>query len=346
MHSNLDVLRAVAVLSVVGSHLLRQFGVAGIGAITEWEIGRIGVLMFFVHTSLVLMYSMERMPLQWSDVLTFYTRRAFRIYPLAIVCVLAVLLLRIPGMPWHAPETPTIAQILSNLTLTQNLFYQGDLQGPLWSLPVEVQMYLMLPLLYFAVRRFGLRGVAVAGIAAVLLGAIVEARGMARLSMLTFAPCFVSGVLAYALEKRLTRIAPAWLWTVALAAAPVLFLGRRNKLASGGWLFCAALGAAIPLFRDLSARWISVPAQTIAKYSYGIYLAHCPVIWLAFVLLKDQPMPVQWVTFALGVSAVPVACFHWIESPMIAFGIRLPGLWLHKVASVRTWTPGSTVASK
>lgn len=323
MRSNLDVLRAIAVLSVLVSHLLRQFGVAAIGPVTEWEIGRIGVLMFFVHTSLVLMYSMERMRLQWSDVLTFYARRAFRIYPLAVVCVLAVLVFRIPGMPWHAPATPTAAEILSNLTLTQNLLSQRDLQGPLWSLPVEVQMYLVLPVLYFAVRRFGLRGVAVAGIAAVLFGAIAEARGMSRLSVLTFAPCFVSGVMAYAIGKRLPRIAPAWLWFAALAAAPVLFLGRGSKLASGGWLFCAALGAAIPLFRDLSARWITVPALTIAKYSYGIYLAHCPVIWLAFVVLKDQPMPLQCAVFALCVAAIPAACYRWIESPAMRYGASL-----------------------
>jgi peptidoglycan/LPS O-acetylase OafA/YrhL len=55
--ANLDVLRATAVLMVFCHHLLEY------GYFSERRVsglGQFGVLIFFVHTSLVLMMSMER----------------------------------------------------------------------------------------------------------------------------------------------------------------------------------------------------------------------------------------------------------------------------------------------
>src|SRR5665213_2328994 len=58
--SNLDLLRSIAVLLVLLNHVLSIFQVdAGIGTL-PWMLGRVGVLMFFVHTSFVLMLSLER----------------------------------------------------------------------------------------------------------------------------------------------------------------------------------------------------------------------------------------------------------------------------------------------
>ena len=94
---NLDILRAIAVLTVVVDHLIPTFGFRGyviphtVSELTL-HIGQSGVLAFFVHTSLVLMYSLERIPApsHWAQAWRFYVRHAFRIYPLAIVCVIIV----------------------------------------------------------------------------------------------------------------------------------------------------------------------------------------------------------------------------------------------------------------
>ena len=62
---NLDILRAVAVLTVVVDHLVPTLRFHGyevprsVQSLTL-HIGHAGVLAFFVHTSLVLMYSLER----------------------------------------------------------------------------------------------------------------------------------------------------------------------------------------------------------------------------------------------------------------------------------------------
>ena len=57
--------------------------------------------MFFVHTALVLMWSLDRRP----HILDFYIRRIFRIYPLAIFAVLCALLVRPREAATLAPFT-------------------------------------------------------------------------------------------------------------------------------------------------------------------------------------------------------------------------------------------------
>jgi peptidoglycan/LPS O-acetylase OafA/YrhL len=78
--ANLDLLRSVAVLLVLVSHIPVALGHAD----GRWGVvtlaGRYGVLMFFIHTSLVLMMSLERSERQGPALIRrFYIRRAFRI---------------------------------------------------------------------------------------------------------------------------------------------------------------------------------------------------------------------------------------------------------------------------
>ncbi len=159
---NLDLLRAVAVLFVFGAHLILTLtpGHHVYDAVhTPWvallyTLGNIGVLLFFVHTSLVLMLSLERTR-QPSLFVNFYIRRFFRIYPLSIFCILIVLLLRIPWVPELAFKQPGWRDVMSNLLLVQNLTHANDIISPLWTLPLEVQMYAVLPLIFVLVRWKG-----------------------------------------------------------------------------------------------------------------------------------------------------------------------------------------------
>jgi peptidoglycan/LPS O-acetylase OafA/YrhL len=86
---------------------------------------------------------------------TFYVRRLFRIYPLAVVTVAVVFAIHISPLSWgNVPVVPpTAGNILSNLFLVQNLTKAPSVTGPLWSLPYEVQMYVVLPFLYLIARR-------------------------------------------------------------------------------------------------------------------------------------------------------------------------------------------------
>jgi len=119
-----------------------------------WYLGRMGVLLFFVLTSLVLLQSLERSALAGrSDALAFYLRRACRIYPLAVACVVAVVAFRIPATAWaERYDAPSIATLASNLALTMNLPYSPRVLSVLWTLPLELQMYLFLPAIHVLLR--------------------------------------------------------------------------------------------------------------------------------------------------------------------------------------------------
>src|SRR5271168_3671117 len=93
---NLDFLRSMAVLMVLADHLTRHFHLDRLGPLEFANLGIFGVLLFFVHTSLVLMHSMRRSGLNGIDLAKeFYIRRFFRIYPLSIVTILAAVALHL-----------------------------------------------------------------------------------------------------------------------------------------------------------------------------------------------------------------------------------------------------------
>src|SRR2546423_12188612 len=105
--ANLDFLRAVAVLLVLAQHLCRRMHVEHVGWAPTTSLGLFGVLLFFVHTSLVLMYSLERRGLQGTLLLKdFYTRRIFRIYPLSILAVATALALHLASDIEGPPACP------------------------------------------------------------------------------------------------------------------------------------------------------------------------------------------------------------------------------------------------
>ena len=89
--ANLDLLRSFAVTLVVGFHLAKFFNFKFAG-LRITDFGLLGVMLFFVHTTLVLMFSLERQSMRpaASLFIPFMVRRCFRIYPLALAVVLFV----------------------------------------------------------------------------------------------------------------------------------------------------------------------------------------------------------------------------------------------------------------
>jgi peptidoglycan/LPS O-acetylase OafA/YrhL len=326
--ANLDLLRSVAVLLVVGSHAAFFLGHAGIAG-QVYQVGRLGVLLFFIHTSLVLMMSLERLEKTGAAHLVrrFYIRRAFRIYPLAIVAVLAVVVLRIPAeFNAAAFSSPSATQLWSNLLLIQNVNGAGSLIVPLWSLPYEVQMYLVLPFLYMLGKWIRAPWAILAiGIGAWLAGHLLERRGMPPL--LDYTPWFCMGVAAF--FRRPTRRLSGRLWVTALALMLagdfllVAVLSRDYWAAYVQWLLGISFCLVLPMFRDLAAPVANRVFHLIAKYSYGIYLSHHPILWGAFIGLAAEPVWVRAGLAVLLLVAIPVILYHTLENPFIRLGMWL-----------------------
>ncbi len=329
--TNLDALRAIAVLLVLGDHVLETIAATRGGSYDPyvWYLGRLGVLLFFVHTCFVLMASMERLNSSgWSLARTFYIRRAFRIYPLAALCIVIVVSFGIPALPWLQFKSPAPLDLASNFLLTMNLTDSPEVLTPLWSLPLEVQMYLALPAIFLL--TLGARHVPrIAGIYVLsLAAALVLPQITSIFKVAAFAPCFMAGVVAYALCKRWQPRLPAWTWLPFLAALIGLYIGIEEATPGTHHVLlqaaiCLALGLAIPLFRQSRAAALNRAAHLVAKYSYGIYLFHCVALWVAYYAVRPES-PLMQALLALGLLvALSVASFHLLESPAIRLGARL-----------------------
>ncbi len=311
--ANLDLLRAMAVLMVFCHHILEY------GYFSERRVsglGQFGVLIFFVHTSLVLMMSMERN----SGALNFYIRRFFRIYPLSMLVVGLVTVLRIPSNPAREYASLGAFHLLSNLALTMNLTRSPMALAPLWSLPIEMQMYITLPLLFLVTRTaHSFRNLMLVW-AALLPLAWFQPFMSGPHNLLRFAPCFVPGIIAYVLLGRWKPKLPWFVWPPVVLAAYAAYqlLDPRGT----GWVECLALGLAVPFFKEVQVPVVRRVAAAIAKYSYGIYLFHLIAIYYCF----DYMIGPTWIRVAasMGLTAVAaVVSYHLLEEPLIEYGRRL-----------------------
>ncbi len=330
--TNLDLLRSFAVLLVFCVHLYDiQTGKGGVWDFA-WHLGQLGVLMFFVHTSLVLMWSLERSRLQgWRMFVSFYIRRAFRLYPLSAVCVLFAYCFDLRWAP---------VNLWQNLTLTQNLFFTSKpvfppTLTPLWSLPLEVEMYTILPLLFLTFRNRPVKYLVVTWSISVA-AAFVQPELGDRFLILRFVPCFLGGVIAWRLvrERERARLS-AWLWPLAIVTSSIIWMAATRRYSPLNIsAFGLSLGLAIPLFREIQWGAAISASRIVARYSYGIYLTHFPI--MVFVLsdpryprfkvihqlppLEHYARPVDAALVVVLTAVSSWALYHLIENPGIQLG--------------------------
>ena len=327
------MLRAYAVLVVAGSHLYRFCGFAPRYSVFVANLGVGGVLVFFVHTALVLLLSMQRMrPNRLA--LSFYIRRAFRIYPLCWVAIGLVLATgltdadhqKILQMGWRG--------VAAGALLLQNVFRYPNIEMPLWSLPWEVQMYLFLPACYLILVRYHRKSAPLA----MWAGATLVAIACTSLSIprafhaSIFPPLFIGGMVAYRLLPGARVKLPSFLWPLAIPALmaarcwllrEVLIDTPRNATVNA--ITCLILGLAIPIFEEVRSGWLGRLAHQIAKYSYGIYLLHVPCLALVFFHLPALWLPLKIGVFLILTGAASALTYHLVESPFIRLGRSIAG---------------------
>jgi peptidoglycan/LPS O-acetylase OafA/YrhL len=143
-NANIDALRAVAVLMVLGRHM---------EAFPLWtKVGWAGVDLFFVLSGFLIAGLLFA---EWKehgsvDVGRFYIRRGFKIYP-AFYFFLAVTIPAAMFWPRLTQHRVTAASAAAEVLFVQNYFV--GVWGHTWSLAVEEHFYLVLPLLLWILHR-------------------------------------------------------------------------------------------------------------------------------------------------------------------------------------------------
>jgi peptidoglycan/LPS O-acetylase OafA/YrhL len=317
---NLDLVRSIAVISVVVEHTLLSLGILKLGPFPIGYLGVMGVMVFFVHTTLVLMWSLERKP----DTLDFYIRRAFRIYPLALVAIALVMIFHAPvagtvSQPFHYAD-PRWRDVAAQATLVPNMFTdKAPIMGVLWSLPYEVEMYVLLPVLFFFLRKnFSVWPLLL------MWTMTVSLTHWSDQNFHNFGVAigyFLPGAMAYVGFSRWKPRLPAWMLPVFLAALWAAFLLHANF--HRGWIACLVLGLSLPLFRQIRTPWLIAASHTIAKYSYGVYLMHPFALVIGLYLWRGHGLGTRLLAEVVPLVVLPVIAYHLIEHPMIGAGARL-----------------------
>lgn len=334
----IDALRGLAALGVFLTHIhaiwlhsARPHGWNATTLVTRIAgYGVTGVDLFIVLSGFCLFYPLTRnahKPNLGFDARTFYRRRALRILPayyLALLLATALILSPklqpyIVAHPIHVTDFLAYAflvQTFSSLTI-------GTINGSFWTIALEAQLYIVFPLLLAIHRRQGLRGVAIAGLAACAAWDLFTRwclwHGYFPLAAVNFDrhfpahwPEFIAGMVAASLVTRPRENQEKWalllmicLAPLCLATLPLHITGIVHSVAWGTVYasLILVLAHAVQRFPQDKFSVLSLLAG-LGTISYSFYLLHQPVVELTAPLVAPLHLPVL---AAFGVSLLVVA---------------------------------------
>ncbi len=343
----IDILRAVAVLLVMGRHVGGKLDLFP----TAWTTGGwVGVDLFFVLSGFLvsgLLFKEHARHGQLS-VKNFLIRRGFKIYPAFWLMLLVSVVLFFLVQKTFKPSA-----ILCEFLFVQN--YGPALWNHTWSLAVEEHFYLFLILLMFALQEIDggqqpFRLVP-AIFTALALGCLLlrwlawqaspifDAKAQFYPTHLRIDSLFCGVLLAYFYHANPTRFmdcARRWRWAllssgVALLAPAFCFeitttsfiytFGFTEFYIASACLLVGMLGIEIP------ANALTKAIAYIGSHSYSIYLWHMPVLWwgipLAARVMKERNWFVYAAVYFFGAIVWGIAMAALIEFPLLRLRDRL-----------------------
>jgi peptidoglycan/LPS O-acetylase OafA/YrhL len=328
-----DALRGLAALAVFVCHIGGYWGFLDLpGKLPQLvAAGAHGVDVFIVISGfcLALPLAGHRRGLR---VPAFYGRRAWRILPpyyvaLAIAAVLALL-----PATWHltVARQASVGDVLLHLVTGQAWVpgEVGTINGSLWSVALEVQLYLLFPLLVLAWRRWGIVPVLVGAVALDLAWRSAGAvGGPAPLGSDLVVPArldqFVAGMAcAVAIRAGLAWSTRRSLVTVGVATLVALATSTLDLGVVTGVTWAAAGASAVLLLAGPVGRALGGTAlERFGARSFSFYLLHQPVLLVLApaVVLLPGGTPVRLVVGGLVALALTV-----LAAEVLYRGVEMP----------------------
>jgi peptidoglycan/LPS O-acetylase OafA/YrhL len=355
----LDGLRALAASYVVLFHAV--LGFEGEALSGPWRLlrrvcafGHEAVAVFIVLSGYCLMLPVVRnQPRTLAvDLSSFLRRRAFRILPPYYATLLLSLLLlallpvlsRPSGTLWD-DSLPGLAlgPVVSHLLLIHNWWpaWAVQINGPLWSVATEWQIYFFFPLLLLpAWRRGGMLGALLVA-AAVGYAPLLFARAPAMVAipwyLLLFALGMAAASIGFAPDGLPAKLRERVGWR---HWARGLWLGcaATGLLAGGVWFshkpiadlavglataaLLVSLGLRVQASPSTDEGWLLRalqwrPLVVLGHFSYSLYLTHLPVLALCYFALAPLNLPPAVLSLsllALGSTASLVVAFAFYQA--------------------------------
>lgn len=351
--SDIDGLRAFAVLSVVLFHAFPEFITGGF----------IGVDVFFVISgfliSTIIFEKLEQGSFSFID---FYARRVRRIFPALILVlvtsfILGWCILFVGEYKQLGKHIAGGAGFVANLILWSESGYFDNLADTkpllhLWSLGIEEQFYVVWPPILWAAWRFRascLPIIVVIGLASFafnLYGIRIDPVATFYSPLTRFWELLIGSLLAYVtvFHTRYPRLAVhsiaqanALSWIGCALFIVGLLLINKDSGFPGAWALLPTLGAAL-MIKAGSRAWFNkvVLGNSVLVWfgliSYPLYLWHWPLLSFARILSSGVPeleVRIGVVTLSILLSWLT---YHFVEKPIrfgdgITFRITFFGEW-------------------
>lgn len=323
----LDALRGIAALVVLVFH----FSLLNPDLLKFTKFGVTGVDLFFIISGFVITMSLDRIRFGYE----FVINRFSRLYPTYWTAVVFTFLVIFINRYFFGadPQTPLPTKdFLYNLTMFQYYFGVKDLDGPYWTMIIEMLFYLVM--LYLFLTK-SLKSAVALLIPLVLLGTIItEFHWFQPFSMAYFKnfplaqslPLFVSGILFYRLFNREPHKALNTVLIIGCYLLQVLLFtrtGRANYYISHPEYkaVLAVYYALFFLFVFGKLRFI-VTKRTLflGKISFALYLIH-QYFSIYFLIPNLMKWGINYYVVAFLI-ALPVCILiaagitFWIEKPV------------------------------
>ena len=316
-------LRIAAASAVIFSH---HFPIAAVQA-PAWlhfsMVGGVAVMVFFTISGYLVTLSWLREP----RLLAFAGKRLLRLWPGMLVAIAAGVLVFGPAFStlpvrefWAHPETlehwRNLWLVKAYVTLP-GVFMRnplpGLMNGPLWTIPMEVLCYAVLMLLgaLGLLRwRWLASGALLAYMAYFVLQRNADLSGLMQ-HWFEYPAYFAYGSLIALHRSAFIQHGKRVVLLLAPVAA-LLFWGFKLEH-TAGLLWLAPLIIYLGLQR--SAVWTRL--QRLGDPSYGIYLLGCPIAQAVYALWPELPFLVSMALALVLSMAAGYASWHAVESPAL-----------------------------
>lgn len=371
--NNFDLIRLLAAAQVVLAHAIGHTPLQS--QLPPW--GRPlfdalmllpGVPIFFVISGFLITQSFERNPDDWKG---YFWRRGLRIFPALWVCLLVTLaalgFFGFLGSEFVLTKA-FAAWLVGQVSFAQ--FYNpehfrdfgiGVANGALWTITVELQFYLFVPLSHWMIRNSGVGRTIASPLGWLVFlasfsifcvmddkvngpGGYSEAPLLFKLLFVTLAPHLWMFMLGWCLhrhfDKARTWLEGRFLWYFGayalFMAGLTIFVTSRSPLFYLAYLPSRAILAVATISAAYSARSLSTRLLRGADLSYGTYLYHSVVI--------NVFVEMGWLTGFTAVvpiylASIALAMLSWflIEKPALAMKSLSPaGLILRRFQTARS----------
>ena len=313
----IDGLRGIAAAAVVLFHYTTRFDqlfAHSEAPAIDFRYGYLGVQLFFVISGFVIFMTLERAKAPLDFVVSRFSR-LFPTYWTAVAVTASLLaIMAIPGFQ------PPASHVLANLSMVQETFGIGSIDGAYWSLEIELIFYVWmlglwsLGLLRSPVVVFGAWVAVATGV--LLVGektGLWIPHGISHAMLFKWIPWFCLGIAAY-LRYRQGRwtIGPAVLVLLSIAA-----IAMREGGAGLAPLAVVYLGVIVlaSMNRVVILDW--KPLVWLGAVSNPLYLLHDKIGWATMLNLESRSVaPSAAILVAIALSLVAAWIVHrLVEKP-------------------------------